>query len=613
MRMRILVSVFIATYISFVLSSCAFFQSQSSDTFDYKSAGFPKMKSDIDLITTDSLGHRLLRDARKDFVVITILQSQKQNDAVVKNTLAKLSQLSLDPDLKNFEFQFIAADEKEDRDALESLASQAGLKQKFLIDNLQISVVDLGAYHNLDSVVVHKSSRSILTRLNASSDLDFKKHLLQLAQHNFQPIELTDSAATSLLTSPKILTEKTRWNYAKDIAPILEKNCIKCHNVHGLAPWAMDSYESVIQWKKMIREVLLVKRMPPAQSDTYYMSYQNETKPSTEEIRKLISWIDNGAENSSGQDPLKNLHIPPRKDFILGKPDLLIEVPEQHIGAEDSERVEILKIKWPLSYPVRVKGMDVQTDNIKATHHLSVYYLVPSKDQPNSYNVAAFDGGYIPGYEPMFLPLNTSYLVPANAPIRVSPHLVPTGKDEKIKMRIGYYFDKRPVPRELVHCGIDTKDIDIPPNTSNYTKIIQGRVTEDIRVIQLGTHMHSRGKSIKYTLTRPDGSHQILLSLPNYNRSWQREYVPKQPIFVPKDSLLTCEAHYDNSRSNPRISDPNKRITYGWYADNEMMTCSCFAMREGDYQRVLGKNKTPFIPEPVESNRDVIDDVTSKN
>jgi hypothetical protein len=257
--------------------------------------------------------------------------------------------------------------------------------------------------------------------------------------------------------------------------------------------------------------------------------------------------------------------------------------------------------------------MDVQTDNIKATHHLSVYYLVPSKDQPDSYDVAAFDGGYIPGYEPMFLPLNTSYLIPANAPIRASPHLVPTGKNEDIKMRIGYYFDKRKVPRELVHCGIDTKDIDIPPNEPDYVKIIQGRVTEDIRVIQLGTHMHSRGKSIKYTLTRPDLSRQILLSLPNYNRSWQREYVPQKPIFIPKGSVLTCEAHYDNSRNNPRVSDPSKRITYGWYADNEMMTCSCFAMREIDYQRVLKKNHTPFRPIPVESNRNVIEALPATN
>src|SRR5690606_14695477 len=57
--------------------------------------------------------------------------------------------------------------------------------------------------------------------------------------------------------------EFAKISYAKDVAPALAKNCVSCHVAGGIAPFAMDRYESVKTYAPMIRESLRTRRMPP--------------------------------------------------------------------------------------------------------------------------------------------------------------------------------------------------------------------------------------------------------------------------------------------------------------------------------------------------------------
>jgi hypothetical protein len=118
--------------------------------------------------------------------------------------------------------------------------------------------------------------------------------------------------------------------------------------------------------------------------------------------------------------------------------------------------------------------------------------------------------------------------------------------------------------------------------------------------------MHKRGRSIKYSAVTPSNKTEVLLSLPNYVHTWQREYHLKEPLLIPKGSVVTCEGYFDNSQNNPRVQDPSKTIRYGWMSDDEMMACSCYAMREADYQRLISKKNSAYSPLPLNYDRDVI-------
>ena len=108
--------------------------------------------------------------------------------------------------------------------------------------------------------------------------------------------------------------------YAADIAPILKENCVNCHRVGGIAPFAMDSHAMVQGWSPMIRETLMTKRMPPAQVDPDIKHFSNARYISNEELQTLVHWIDAGAPAGDfTTDPLEGLTF--QEGWELGEPD----------------------------------------------------------------------------------------------------------------------------------------------------------------------------------------------------------------------------------------------------------------------------------------------------
>ena len=50
--------------------------------------------------------------------------------------------------------------------------------------------------------------------------------------------------------------------YSKDIAPILQKNCVNCHRPGQIAPFALTEYADVAAWADTMLEVIDDGRMP---------------------------------------------------------------------------------------------------------------------------------------------------------------------------------------------------------------------------------------------------------------------------------------------------------------------------------------------------------------
>ena len=69
----------------------------------------------------------------------------------------------------------------------------------------------------------------------------------------------------------------------------------------------------------------------------------------------------------------------------------------------------------------------------------------------------------------------------------------------------------------------------------------------------------------------PDGKKEVLLSVPHYRFQWQMTYYLTEPKVVPKGTILTCVAVFDNSANNPYNPDPTKRVPGGIQSWDEMM------------------------------------------
>ena len=107
--------------------------------------------------------------------------------------------------------------------------------------------------------------------------------------------------------------------------------------------------------------------------------------------------------------------------------------------------------------------------------------------------------------------------------------------------------------------------------TSDYRVAASYKLSRSGRLLSLQPHMHLRGKSFRYVARRPDGSEEILLSVPRYDFDWQLSYLLANPMPLPEGTELRAEAVFDNSAANPYNPDPSRRVFFGLQTEEEMM------------------------------------------
>ena len=150
-------------------------------------------------------------------------------------------------------------------------------------------------------------------------------------------------------------------------------------------------------------------------------------------------------------------------------------------------------------------------------------------------------------------------------------HYTATGKVEKDRTRIGFYFHDEPPAKEFYALSPANVDFTIPPFGKNVLLTAEDEITRDIKIHYVVPHMHYRGKSIKMILVRPDGEQETIISVADYNFNWQWLYKLKEPLEVPKGSKIRVEGIYDNTYQNPLNPDPSKELHFGIQSTDEML------------------------------------------
>ena len=85
-------------------------------------------------------------------------------------------------------------------------------------------------------------------------------------------------------------------------------------------------------------------------------------------------------------------------------------------------------------------------------------------------------------------------------------------------------------------------------------------------------HMHLRGKSFEYKATYPDGSSEILLSVPAFDFGWQIVLHPgRRPRRCPRGRGSTAWPTSTTRPANPANPDPTRAVTWGDQTFEEMM------------------------------------------
>jgi mono/diheme cytochrome c family protein/TPR repeat protein len=389
--------------------------------------------------------------------------------------------------------------------------------------------------------------------------------LLSIAACSDQPAQKTPATPT----------------FSEHIAPIIFANCVPCHRPEGSGPFPFTSYDEVNDHAGQIAEVTASRFMPPWQPSPGYGHFVGERLLTDAQIDLIARWVESGAPAG---DPRQMPPLPEFSDeWQLGTPDLIVEMDEPYLlPAEGYDEFRNFVLPIPVAAQHYVEAVEFHADNVQVIHHAVMMFdrSGTARKHDAREDGPGFDGmvfgeaqgpdghflGWTPGKQPYRDPELAWRLVPGTDLV-LQLHMLPSGRPEPLRARIGFYFAAGPPKRTPALVRLGRKDIDIPAGEAQYPIRDTYQLPVDIEVTSIYPHAHYLGKSMAVYALLPDGKKEWLIRIDEWDFNWQDE----KPVELPKGSTLVMEYVYDNSADNPfNPHDPPQRIFYGLQSSDEM-------------------------------------------
>jgi len=500
-----------------------------------------------------------------------VLISYASGDATVRREAASYMALKAAYAGKGVEVLMLDSRLGERRETVVPEARKLGLNLPILFDYEQLVGEGLGVTRAAEVIVVDPKTWTLAYR----GPLDGAAAALDglIAGQKVAPTIRPAKGAT--IAFPERGKAHERISYAKTIAPIIEKKCATCHQPGGIGPMALNSYEQVKGFSPMIREVIRTHRMPPYLADETVGHFQDDDRLTPEQIKTLVHWVEAGAPRGAGEDPLTKVTFG-APDWPLGKPDIIVEIPEAKIPASG-----VMEYQRPVVPSVMTEGRWMKATTFRVTDRQVVHHILTGVVAgERKAGATAFEtewgaslGGYGPGRGSNIAPKGTGTWVPPSGGVAFQNHYTPYGKETVEKTQMGlYFYPKGQEPKHVLRTfGIFDFSIVIPPGEEYHAESAYIDVPKDLVLYGLTPHAHHRGGSVNVSVRYPNGKEQMLLALPRYEFEWQYEYFLKTPLKVPAGSKVITRWTFDNSTRNPSNPDPKKLVTWGEQSTEEML------------------------------------------
>jgi peroxiredoxin len=540
--------------------------------------------SDFSLLDQTGKHHQLSWYGDQKAVVIFV---QGNGCPIVRNGNPTLKAIRDEFGEKGVTFFMLNPQSQDNRASIAKEAEEFAIDIPILIDESQLVAEELGVDRTAETFIINPATREILYRGPLDDRLGYETQKPEAQNHYLkdalnavlageQVVSNTPEAPGCLINFPaREKHAKTGISYAEDVAPILQEHCVSCHHDGGIGPWAMTDHTMIRGWSKMMKEVLLTRRMPPGQIDAHVgKDIADAADITPEELQTLVHWIDAGAEKEeSSKDPLAGLKFDnPR--YSLGEPDIILQVPPQTIPATGLIDYRYVPVNMNLDRDVWVRAVEFIPGDRQVLHHVIAYLTTPAskeiRGQRSDEGGRDSFAGYAPGRQPDIARDNTGILIRKGSNLLLQMHYTTTGKEtvDATEMAI-YLYDE---PPKYVSTGevAGQQRFLVPPNEKEYKLEAEFLVERDAYLYSLMPHMHYRGRYMSFTAYYPDGTAEVLLSVPKYEFNWQFRYNLEEPLLLPAGTRLVANGAMDNSTRNPANPDPGKPVRYGLQTIHEM-------------------------------------------
>jgi len=546
--------------------------------------GVGRMVEDIALKTLEGKDLKLSAAAGKNGLVIALFSTS----CPISGKLApETVRLEKDLEAQNVKLLLVNAPPGQKNDEITKFIADHGLKSTVALDADGRLAQSLAATSTTE-VFLLDATRTLVYRgaLNDQYGLGYSKeqpahHYLRDAVTTMLRGEPAEIAATSapgcaLDLPAKTAVASTNVTYHRDIARIMQANCVECHHSSGVGPFALDSYDAVIEHAGMIRKQVERGAMPPwfaaPLEGQVHSPWSNDRSLSERDRGDLLAWLAADRPKGDVADAPKPRQFP--SEWSIGKPDVIIAAAKPiAIKAEGTMPYQHVTVTTDFPEDRWVRGYEILPTERQVVHHVIVSVFEKGRKVRGGGDEGSegYWAAYVPGNTKQIYPEGFARKLPAGATVRFQIHYTPNGKAVEDTMRMGLIFAKEP-PKYVMHTtALPNARISIPAGAANHVETAQRKLPTDINAMAWMAHMHVRGKAFKFEAISPDGKTETLLDIPRYDFNWQLRYDYAKPRFLPRGTTIKITAVFDNSAGNPANPDPNKTVRWGQQTYDEMM------------------------------------------
>lgn len=374
--------------------------------------------------------------------------------------------------------------------------------------------------------------------------------------------------------------------FSKEVVRIFQAHCQTCHHAGDVAPFSLTSFAEAKPYAALIKFMTQSREMPPWKPVDGCGDFKDERRLTAGEIDTLAKWVENGAPEGDRAD------LPQPLDFTggwaLGQPDAVYKLPEAFTPPAGQDTYRCFPIPTGLTSTAYVRAVDTRPGDRETVHHVITFVdstgasLALDAADPGpgyqcfggpGFTLPSTLGGWAPGSRPLELPPDTAFQLAAGSRVVLQVHYHPHGgHPHPDQTEIGVYFAAQQPKSIMAILPIINNSFTIPPNNSSY--VVAGSWPLPLPAAKLwwvAPHMHLLGKTMKVDAILPNGEKACLINIDDWDFNWQGSYMFKEPVVVPSGTLLTLQATYDNSSSNPRNpNNPPKAVSWGEETTDEM-------------------------------------------
>ncbi len=202
-------------------------------------------------------------------------------------------------------------------------------------------------------------------------------------------------------------------------------------------------------------------------------------------------------------------------------------------------------------------------------------------------------GEWAPGVAPYELPAGVGILAKSGADLVILVRLHPSGKPEKVQLRVDLTFHNESVRSALTTVTLGRSSLYIRPGAKDVRIRDSITLPVAVRAFQILANAHFLCRSVTAAATRPDGSKVTLLRIAGWNPSWQRPYTFSSPQDLPAGTTVSAEFVYDN------LNPPAKGAVFTASTSDEMallelQTATVHPEDLGELRRVILERQKSF-------------------